>query len=514
MKQRRAGLMVPLFSLVSSRSWGIGEYPDLATFARWADSAGQSFVQILPITELPESETSPYSALTAMAIDPIFIALPALEDFEAIGGEARLPHQDRTTLDAVRSAPRVAYSDVRGLKSAWLRRAFEHFRDTELQTESQRGREFRTFTEAHAGWLEGYALFRAIRQEQKQSPWWEWPEGLARLDAHALRQAAESLADEITYRKYLQWVAAGQWSRARRDAAPVAVFGDVPFMISADSPDVWARQQEFRFDGTVGVPPDAFSDTGQDWGLPPWRWDVMAANDFAWMRMRAERTAELFDGFRLDHLVGLYRTYIRPLDKSVEPFFAPETEREQEQLGERLVALYAGTGAEVIAEDLGTVPDFVRASLTRLGVPGFKVMRWERQWNAPAQPYIDPADYPRISVATTGTHDTEPLVTWWKSLDPAERETVLQMPSVARYVAESAGDLDALIRGLLSSASYLSILPLQDLFAWPDRINTPAQVGDDNWTWMLPWRADQLTTRPESRDRARQVAEWTRAADR
>jgi 4-alpha-glucanotransferase len=285
-------------------------------------------------------------------------------------------------------------------------------------------------------------------------------------------------------------------------------------MISSDSPDVWTRQDEFRFDATVGVPPDAFSETGQDWGLPPWRWDVMATNDFAWMRTRAVRTAELFDGFRLDHLVGLYRTYIRPKDAGVEPFFAPAVEREQLALGERLVSLYAETGATVIAEDLGTVPDFVRASLRRLEIPGFKVMRWERRWDEkPEQPFIDPSEYEETSVATSGTHDTESVVTWWTTADDEERRAVLGLPSVARHLNENP-PRDAIVRALLDSASRLTILPVQDLFGWPDRINVPAQVSEDNWSWLLPWKVDEWMTRAEPVARARAIAEWTREAGR
>lgn len=505
--------MIPLFSLASSASWGIGEYRDLARFAAWLRAAGQAFVQILPITELPEAETSPYSALTAMAIDPIYIALPALEDFAALGGEAQLSPDDRETLARVRTSRRVAYAGVRALKYKWLRRAYEHFARTELANNTSRARDFARFARDHTAWLDEYALFRALRGRYAQRPWWDWPAPVAQRDAAALAHAAEELKDEITYRKYLQWVAEEQWDAARRDAAPLEIFGDVPFMISSDSPDVWTRQNEFRFDATVGVPPDAFSESGQDWGLPPWRWEVMAANDFAWMRTRAERTAELFDGFRLDHLVGLYRTYMRPQAEDIEPSFAPASEAEQLALGERLVSLYTSTGAEVIAEDLGTVPDFVRASLARLAVPGFKVMRWERQWTEPDQPYIDPADYHPVSVATTGTHDTEPLVTWWEAQDEDERAEALAVPAVQRHLTSSS-ELDALLRGLLDAASYLAILPLQDVFHWPDRINTPAQVSDENWSWLLRWPVDKLMEIPEARKRAADLAAWTRDAKR
>ena len=513
-RRRRAGVMIPLFSLASNSSWGIGEYRDLAVFAQWVRAAGQSFVQILPITELPANETSPYSALTAMALDPVFIALPDVEDFDAIGGERVLPADDRETLDRIRAEKQVAHRAVRDLKAKWMRRAFERFAATELAGDSTRARQFAQFNREHEAWLDEYALFRALRQAEAQRAWWQWPAPLAKRDTQALEQARNEHRDEISFWKYQQWIAAEQWAAARRAAAPIEVFGDVPFMISADSPDVWTRQDEFRFDGTVGVPPDAFSETGQDWGLPPWRWDVMAATDFAWMRTRAERTAELFDGFRLDHLVGLYRTYIRTKEEGKEPFFAPADEAQQLALGTALVSLYLKTGAEVIAEDLGTVPDFVRKSLAELQVPGFKVMRWEKQWKDPATPYIDPTDYPEISVATTGTHDTEPLITWWESLDEQERAETLAMPSVERHLADSSSELDAIVRALLDSASYLTIVPMQDFFGWADRINTPASVSEENWSWLLPWRVDRLLETPEARDRAAQVALWTRAAAR
>jgi len=512
--RRRSGLLVPLFSLTSTRSWGVGEFQDLPVFAAWAASAGQSFVQILPITEIPEAETSPYSALTAMALDPIYITLPALDDFQALGGEGSLSAADVAALDRVRAASRVQHHEIRALKRRHLRRAFARFIASEVPNGSARAQRFVAFMRDEDGWLDDYALFQSLRARHALEPWWAWPEPLARRHAAALQSAREQQRDEIYFRKYVQWVAAEQWADARRQARPLQIFGDVPFMISADSPDVWTQQHEFRFDGTVGVPPDAFSETGQNWGLPPWRWEAMAENDYQWMRRRARRSASLFDGFRLDHLVGLYRTYIRPLDKTTPPYFAPPDEHTQAQLGEILVGIYQDSGAEIVAEDLGTVPDFVRASLQRLGVPGVKVMRWERRWNWDGQPYIDTSEYPETSVATTGTHDTEPLALWWENLSKQERADMERMPTMQRYLLQGAPPLDAALRALVESRSRLTIIPVQDLFGWRDRINTPAQVSDENWTWRLPWRVDQLRDISEARARAETLADWTREANR
>jgi 4-alpha-glucanotransferase len=517
--------MIPLFSLSSTRSWGVGEFLDLPDAACWLRAAGQSFIQILPITEIPEADTSPYSALTAMALDPIYIALPAVDEFQSLGGEAGLSAEDREALARVRASERVDHRTVRSLKARALRRAFAQFQAAEIPIDTARAERFRRFADTEAGWLDDYALFQALRGVNALRPWWDWPAPLARRDREALGEAHGALAAEIAYRKYVQWIASEQWAAARRASRPLQIFGDVPFMISADSPDVWTQQNEFIFDATVGVPPDAFSETGQDWGLPPWRWEVMAEDGYEWMKRRAERTAALFDGFRLDHLVGLYRTYIRPKDRSRQPYFAPPDEPTQLELGERLVRIYQDSGAEIVAEDLGTVPDFVRASLRRLDVPGFKVLRWERRWHDPGQPFIDTPDYPEISVATTGTHDTEPLVTWWESASADERRQVLEMPAVARYLRDddaraAAAEAftpalhDALLRALLDAGSALTIIPMQDVFGWRDRINTPATVEDGNWTWRMPWPVDRLDAIDAARTRAAALREWSGASAR
>lgn len=515
MTTRRSGVLIPLFSLVSSRSWGIGEFLDLPVFAHWLERAGQSFVQVLPILEIPDHETSPYSALTAMALDPIFLSMEEVEDFQAIGGAAAFTEKDRAALGEVQSADRVQHHSVRALKARWLRQCHQRFLHDEAGPQTPRFRRFNAFTEREAWWLDDYALFRALRGIYDHRDWWDWPDPLARRHGEAIARAREDLAAEIGYRQYVQWLAAEQWERARTDATPIKVFGDVPFMIAADSPDVWSQQDEFRLDATVGVPPDAFSETGQDWGLPPWRWDVMAETDFAWMRRRARRSADLFHGFRLDHLVGLYRTFMRPIDPSVRPSFAPDDEPRQIELGERLVRIYRETGAEIIAEDLGTVPDFVRASLRRLGVPGYKVFRWERRWKTPGEPFVDPAEYDEVSVATSGTHDTETLAAWWDTLPEEDRDFVLKLPSVSRHLASGEdGAVTAIIRGLLGSGSRYVILPIQDLFGWRDRINTPATIDDANWSWRLPWPVDSLTEMTQPRVRAERLAAWTREAGR
>ena len=501
---RHAGLLVPLFSIPSSGSWGIGEIPDLARLAGWIRAAGQDFVQLLPVTAVAEGETSPYSSLSAMAIDHVYIGLDELQDFRDIGGERSLTATAREQLAQVRASPHIKYAEVRELKTAALGAAFDHFVERHWNCDTQVAAELRSFISHERWWLDDYALFRALREQYHYRAWWEWDDAVRRRDESALKDARAALQHEVLRHQYLQWVADGQW-HAVRAGTDAGIFGDYPFVVSRDSADVWARQGDFLHDASVGTPPDAFSESGQNWGLPVYRWDVMAANDFTWLRQRAERSASLYDGYRIDHLVGFYRTYVRPPEG--EPYFTPSAEPDQLALGERLMQIFLESGPVIIAEDLGVIPDFVRASLQRLGLPGYRVMRWDREWDTPGKPFRDPARWPARSVATSGTHDTEPLVEWWNGADDDERRAFMALPQLARLGVDraapfTAGLRDAILDTLFHSGSEYLILPFGDVFGWPDRINTPASTNHDNWRWRLPWPVERLEDEPEARERA------------
>lgn len=511
---RRAGALVPLFSIPSSESWGIGEIADLPAFAAWARRAGLSVVQLLPVNEMADGQSSPYSALSAMAIDPIFIAVRDVPGFAASGGEASLGREQREQLDELRRSSSVRHRDVRELKTGVLRSLFERFVESEWRADGPLAARMRAYAQREGWWLRDYTLFRALHAKYEARFWKEWPAPLRDRDPQALDAARDELRNEVLYCEWLQWIADEQWQAARRASAGVAILGDFPFMVSSDSADVWSRQDEFDVEASVGVPPDAFSETGQDWGLPLYRWDVHEARGYEWLRQRARRCAELFDGFRVDHLVGFYRTYARKEDRA---YFSPPEEAEQLAQGERLMAVFQDSGAAIIAEDLGTVPDFVRESLNRLGVPGLKVMRWEREWKVDGQPFKDPAAYPPASVAISGTHDTETIAEWWDSAAPDERARVAELPLLRKAGVTPDSDFsaalrDALLGALFAAGSDLLLIPVQDIFGWRDRINTPAVVNDDNWCWQLPWRVDQLEKQPEAVERAgflRQLAAST-----
>ena len=408
---------------------------------------------------------------------------------------------------------------IRPVKHRALRSAFERFCIAEWRGASPRAIAMRAYTEAEGWWLDDYALFRALHDRENGRPWWEWPDDIRMRVPQALTNARHALADEILFHQYVQWQVGQQWSAARQAAAAsgVALFGDVPFMVDHHSADVWTHQASFQLDRSVGVPPDAFSADGQDWGMPAYDWQELAAHGFEWLHERARRSAALFDGYRVDHLVGFYRTYSRLRSDRSQPVFFPGDQPSQLRLGESVLRVFQSAGSEVIAEDLGVIPTFVRASLALLGVPGYRVFRWERRWHEHGHPFTDPAEYPAISVATTGTHDTETLAVWWEAASTEERHLALATPTVRRVTrgGDLTGDLfvpnvrDALLQTLLASASNIVLLPIQDIFGWHDRINTPATVSADNWSYRLPWLSDQMEQSDEARERQARMHQWT-----
>jgi len=504
--RRSAGVLLPLSSVRSETSWGVGEFPDIGALAPWLQEARLSVWMMLPLLEAGIGQDSPYSALSAFALDPLYISLDQLPDFQALGGEAALDPDERAALQHARTSPSIDYPTIRRLKSRWLRHAFERFKSSASQ---ERVDELSRFREEESGWLQDYSLFRALKEDQAQAGWMSWDPPLRDRDPEALAAAGARCEESRAFFEYVQWVAFRQLAFARDRALGfgVHIAGDLPFMVAEDSADVWSRRDIFRLDATVGVPPDAYSDEGQDWGLPVYRWDVLADRGYDWLRERARQSARHYDLLRIDHIVGFYRTYARPRDGS-EPFFIPAEEAEQRAQGEAVLEAFTEAGVEVVAEDLGTVPPFVRDSLAAVEVPGYRVLRWESDDGV----FRDPAGWPERSLATTGTHDTSSAAVWWDSLEEHERKAIRALPALGSLRDEDAARFgpavrDAILEAVYGSRSALLILPVQDLFGATERINLPGTVGPHNWSYRLPWSISQLVADPFIRERTRALAD-------
>lgn len=505
---KKAGLVMPLFSLRSQENWGVGEVPDLEDFARWASRAGFSAVMLLPFHEVWPGETSPYGAVTAFALDPVFLRLAHCEDFVALGGEQGIFSAEQlASLAACRAAPAVEWDAVRALKSVALKAAFQRFKEVEVNT--SRAKLFEAFKAQEAAWLDDYALYHALASELSPG-WMHWPDGLKRRTPEALAEARSRLAMPIEYRQYVEWNLSLQWSAARAEALKVGVEfgGDLPFVVSRDACDVWAHQEIFRLDLRLGAPPDEFSAEGQDWGLPVYDWGALRNQGYNWLRVRALRSNHLCSLWRIDHVVGLFRSYFTTSDGSAPGFLPPDEPSQQEQGRGALSALSAA--GDVLAEDLGVIPPFVRAALKDMAIPGFRVLRWEREGHE----HRDPATWPEISVATTGTHDTETQAEWWQAMPDHERHAICRLRGLENFAHErqfTPQVRDALLGVVYAAPSRLTLVPFQDALGIAGRVNLPGSVSAENWTYRMPMTLAQLATDMEATAR---LAELARATER
>lgn len=492
---RVSGVTIPLFSIRTRADWGIGQITDLPACAAFFLRAGQKLVQVLPAHELADGETSPYGALSAFALDPIYITVERVADLDAVEIARALGDGGRAELERLRKAPRVEYKAVRALKRKALGAAFERFRTRELATKSERAQSFLAFVDQEATWLRDHALYMALRAEHDGYGWRSWPEAERDRSPEVVRLALGprddgAIGTHILEQMYLQWIAHEQWRAAREEmrALGVALMGDMPFIVGGESADVWANREQFRSDVTLGAPPDDFAPEGQSWGLPAYDWQTMDKDDLAWLRARAGHAAVLFDRFRIDHVVGFFRQWVR---KEGQPgTFDPSGEPNQLARGTKVLTAMrdaAGPGA-LIAEDLGVIPPFVRETMTRLGMPGYKVLPWERDENFIPR---DPRHFPELSVATWSTHDTMPITSWWYALEPWERERLAALDGIALDLPEGEREL-ALLKLLLSARSDLVLVLANEIVGDKTRINTPGTVNDENWTWRLDRPLEEL----------------------
>ena len=436
------GLLIPLFACPSTASWGIGDIGDLPPLTAWLAAAGQRVLQLLPINEMAPGQQSPYSAISAMAIDPIFIAVPLVPDFAALGGEDSLGDDDRARLALVRNAARIEYAEIRALKKTALRAAFSRFFETEWCRDTGRSRSLKTFLSEQAWWIEDYALFRAIHAREDERPWTQWPEALQRREPAEIDHARRELSREVLFQQYLQWIADAQWKDARAPtrtassclatcrswSTATARTSGRGRISSSWMPRSACRPMPSARPGRTGA---CRSIAGTS---SPRRISDGCASARAAAPISTTGTASIISSASTARTAGR--------ETAATPFLRQPTRANRKRSASMFSASCGPPAPRSSPKISGPFPISCAASLARLGIPGFRVFRWERHWHADGQPFRDPADYPPVSVAASGTHDTEPLVVWWQTAPEDERQKVNALAVVQR-LTDGAGILDA-----------------------------------------------------------------------
>lgn len=496
LRTKHTGVLFPVFSMRSEKDWGIG---DIKTMERWfpnLKAMNLNLLQVLPMNEMPAGVNCPYTALSAFALDPVYISvedLPELKDFPWLRDEiASEDFQKR--LAELRAADKVNYEAVKFLKFSMMWKMWESFKGVHVNNNTPLWHEFEKYCAKNASWLDDYADFRHLKDNYKWTSWTQWEPWFRDRDKGALTDMYNREWMQVTYFKYIQWSLHRQWTDARAVAKEcgIRILGDLPFMVNQESADVWSRREEFDLTKEAGAPPDAFSADGQHWGLPAYNWTAQQGNDFAWWRDKVKHAASFYDFFRVDHMVGFFRTWVIPFDKNIKANFDILDPVAQRKRGhDFLVAVSGASDMLPVAEDLGVIPPYVGEVLAGLQIPGYKIMRWEQKKGV----YTDPKDYFPISIATTSTHDMETMAEWWKTkTNNKERKAMWTMIAGkgVRMPSSYEKGKELLLKKLFGAASKLVVVPIQDITGSAVRINLPNSVGDHNWSYRYEETAESF----------------------
>jgi 4-alpha-glucanotransferase len=480
--QRSSGVLLHVSSLPSYS--GIGDLgPAAYDFLGFLSEAKQHVWQVLPLCPTGFGN-SPYAGSSAFAGNPYFISLEFLSDWGWIDG-------DRIAGLAGRGGP-VNFEEIEQRKLPLLYEAAGRFLDRGALDArfAEQWKLFGEFGRAEANWLDDYAMYAVLRRQYKTGAWTEWPEPIRKRVPETVSETRKKHARAIALEQVLQFAFDRQWSDLRQAAARagIRILGDIAIFVNFDSSDVWTHPDLFDLDRELrpvhvaGVPPDYFSATGQRWGNPLYRWDVLRTQGFDWWVQRIARSCQLYDIVRLDHFRGFESYWSIPADEETaingQWIKAPGLELFR--------TLEATLGPlPLVAEDLGMITKAVDQLRIDLGMPGMRVIQFGFS-DKGAHLHL-PHRYEANTVAYTGTHDNDTTLGWWRqSADQVRAAAETYVGAIPAHDGVS-NPVWPLMRATAASVAQLAIVPAQDLFELGSeaRMNTPS-VAQGNWSWRAP----------------------------
>ena len=470
---RASGVLLPISSLPSK--YGIGSFSKSAyDFVDKLRMAGQTFWQILPIGPTGYGD-SPYQSFSTFAGNPYFI------DLEQLIEEGLLTKEECDELDFGSNPRYIDYEKIYLSRFPLLWKAY-------LRSKCRFQDEFIRFTKANAFWLNDYALYMAIKDLFKGASWDKWEDDIKFRKPMALQEYERRLDREIEYYKYIQFLFFNQWSNLKKYANDngILIMGDIPIYVALDSADAWFHPDLFQFDENLkpialaGCPPDSFSDDGQFWGNPLYRWEGHKESKYEWWISRIAYSFKLYDYLRIDHFKGFDEYYSIPYTSKN----ARNGEWKRGPGFDFFKELESSLGKlNIIAEDLGHITNSVIDLLKMTGYPGMKVLEFAFDSKTEDSDYL-PHNYDKNCVVYTGTHDNRPIKDWIRRIPKEDIDYILN------YTDKDENDLEdinwIMIRLAMASVANICIIPMQDYLGLGEeaRINEPSTVGD-NWIWRL-----------------------------
>lgn len=494
------GICIMLSSLHSKKSAGIGEYLDLLPLIDFISKVNMDIIQLLPLNDSAE-DPSPYNAVSAFALNPVFLslwALPHLEKFPQLEEKISL-------LQKGKRLKNIRYQKTRKKKLAFLR---EYFTLIFPYIKKEKG--YRDFINSHR-WVYEYGLYLALREKYNLEPWLNWPEYKNPSESDFF-QLVKEYDEEISFAACMQYLCYQQMTKVKSYAEDKKVFlmGDIPILLSADSVDCWFNQEIFYFDKRAGAPPDMYNAQGQSWGFPLFCWDQAKKNNYLWWQKRLDCAAFFYHIYRIDHVVGFFRIWGIPKGKCPKEgdFFSSNRYLWPFHGKERLKMLLNKTLMLPIAEDLGTIPKELYAILKNLGISGTKVMRWHRKWDLDGSFFLSD-EYEPLSLCCISTHDSETLQQWWEKFPHEAKEFAVSRN--LSYQPKLDEDLRwHLLQDAHHTSSLFHINPFQEYLAlYPelrhkdpsdDRINVPGTENDKNWAFCLRPSVEELVAHDKLQD--------------
>jgi len=407
--RKRAGVVVPLFAVYSAKSHGIGDFADLKQIIKWCNQTGLSILQLLPLNDVG-FDFSPYNSVSSFAIDPMYVSLKDLKEVNLTSFKTGMKELKKKFKNGNNL---LDY----GIKEAKISLLFEIYYRTYVEGINR----FKKFKTENKYWLEDYALYKVIKEINKGADWSEWSDDLKSRDKNAILMLSGKYKEKIDFYKWMQWQLYEQLSLLKKFAINYGVLltGDIPFLVSRDSADVWAHQNYFRLNLSSGAPPDMYLSLGQRWGMPPYNWDNVESDGYKYIKEKLIYARNFYNMYRIDHFIGVFRLWTIennvPEEKGgLEGKFIPEDENLWENHGKKIInSMLEVDGIMPCAEDLGTVPHCSYKTLDEYGVTGIDVQRWNKDWNNTYN-FKKSDEYRINSVSTVSTHDSSSLMEWWK----------------------------------------------------------------------------------------------------